>query len=139
MMALTHADTMPANSSGASDEVRQMVRELLTRYDWQLNEIAWQRDQLPAGSEAGKRLDRHAATLLRRRKYADRAATLLNSLHYEMELIVRKFEVINAEIVKRQPGQIISDINALLVQADAVARSLTQLETSDSATRTYSR
>jgi len=139
MMALTHADIAPANSSGASDEMRQLVRELLARYDWQMNEITWQRDQLPAGSEAGKRLDQHAATILRRRKYADRAATVLNSLHYEMELIVRKCEAVNAEVVTRQPGPIISDINALLIQAEAVTRSLTQLETGNGTSRTYSR
>lgn len=138
MMALTHTDVSPASSNGASDEMRQLIHELLARYDWQLNEITWQRDQLPAGSEAGKRLDRHAATMLRRRKYTDRAATVLNSLHYEMELIVRKCESVNAEIVTRQPGQIISDINALLLQAESVTRSLTQLETGD-APQTFSR
>jgi hypothetical protein len=110
---------------------RKQTRELLTRYDWQLREIAWQREQLPPGSESVRTLDAHTESLLRRRKYADRAGTLLTSLHYEMELIVRKFETICTDLSTRQPQQILSDIHALVIQSEAVARSLREIEPGD--------
>lgn len=112
-------------------DTRRTVRDLLSHYDWQLREIGWQREQLPAGSQTWRDLETHAANLLKRRKYIDRAGTLLTSLHYEMDLIVRKFEATSTELGTRQPNQILSDIKALLVQTESVARSLRELEQDD--------
>ena len=112
-------------------DTRRTVRELLSHYDWQLREITWQREQLPSGSQASRDLEAHAFSVLKRRKYIDRAGTLLTSLHYEMDLIVRKFEATSTEIGTRQPNQILSDIKALLLQTEAVTRSLRELEQDD--------
>jgi len=125
----TSADRGPEGEKAV--DTRRTVRDLLSHYDWQLREITWQREQLPAGSQATQDLEAHAFSVLKRRKYIDRAGTLLTSLHYEMDLIVRKFEATSTEIGTRQPNQILSDIKALLLQTEAVTRSLRELEQDD--------
>jgi hypothetical protein len=117
----------PENQT-ASEYAQEMSRQTHAEFERALAEIAWQRESSRAARGDVSELDRMSQALMKRNRYVDRVAKTLINLHYEIQLIVRKFEETRIELSGGNVEQILGDLNALLLQADSVSRTLEDLE-----------
>ncbi|BDI30406.1 hypothetical protein CCAX7_24570 [Capsulimonas corticalis] len=107
--------------------MQQVIREAHEYYERELADLAWRREQTfdPAAIAA---LERRSHIILRRNKYVDKVGKMLKNVTYTLQLIAKRFEVTTTELNERAPERILSDIKAIVLQAESMTRTVEDLE-----------
>jgi hypothetical protein len=125
--------------SGASERseaaletwVGQKLRNIHDGYERALGDIAMQRDRLLGDPETDLQLRSRGDTILKRIRHADKVAKTLINVYCELQLLDRKFDLVSQELSTRRPDHVISDVSALILQTQSLARSVDELEPMD--------
>jgi hypothetical protein len=101
-------------------------------YEQALREVASQRDQ--RGDQAPDiRFEAHARHLLRCNKNVDKVGKTLLNLHYELQLLDKRFAMTSEEISTRRFEQVLADVKALVLQTQSLTRTVEDIEPFESA------
>ena len=101
-------------------------------YEQALREVAFQREQ--RGDQAPDiRFEAHARHLLRCNKNVDKVGKTLLNLHYELQLLDKRFAMTSEEISTRRFEQVLADVKALVLQTQSLTRTVEDIEPFQSA------
>lgn len=100
-------------------------------YEQALREVAQRREQMGTGSDI--RIEAHARHLLRCNKNVDKVGKTLLNLHYELQLLDKRFAMTSEEISTRRFEQVLADVKALVLQTQSLTRTVEDIEPFESA------
>jgi len=101
-------------------------------YEQALREVAFQREK--CGDEAPDiRFEAHAKHLLRCNRNVDKVGKTLLNLHYELQLLDKRFAMTSEEISTRRFEQVLADVKALVLQTQSLTRTVEDIEPFESA------
>jgi hypothetical protein len=110
--------------------VEAKMKQAHDGYEQELREIAGRREQR-GGDVPDAALERTAQHLLRCNRYVDRIGKSLLNLHYELQLLDKKFAMISEEMSTRRIEQVLADVKALVLQTQSLTRTVEEIEPMD--------
>ncbi|MGO8672137.1 MAG: hypothetical protein ACLQVD_12315 [Capsulimonadaceae bacterium] len=116
------------HESGSIEErVELFMKQAHDGFERELREVAWQRDRTRDGVRLHA-LDQRAQAVLQRNRQVDKIGKTILNLHYEMQLLDKKFDLLSHELGSRRPEQVLADVRALVLQAQSLTRTVEELE-----------
>lgn len=101
-------------------------------YEQALRDVAWRRQER-VGEAHDPALEVHARHLLRCNKNVDKIGKTLLNLHYELQLLDKRFSMTSEEISTRRFEQVLADVKALVLQTQSLTRTVDDIEPFESA------
>jgi len=101
-------------------------------YEQALSEVAYQREKR-GDQPPDIRFEAHAKHLLRCNKNVDKVGKTLLNLHYELQLLDKRFAMTSEEISTRRFEQVLADVKALVLQTQSLTRTVEDIEPFESA------
>lgn len=117
----------PTTFIGGGDEwVEQKVRDIQKLYAKSQDEITNLLDRNPS-EDTKAVLEKRLEVLARRQEYADKIREILMNTSHQLQLLEDTFGLINDEIRARNPEQLLSDIEEVVITTDTMASTLEEL------------
>jgi len=120
-----------AGEESLEEWIQSRMQQAHEGYERALGEISWQREQGPDTVDLAN-LDERSQLLLQRNRYVDKLGKTILNLHYELQLLDKKFSMISQEITTRRAEQVLSDVKALVLQTQSLARTIDEVDALES-------
>ena len=131
-LQLVYASGDAAEYRSLDEWVQAKMKLAHDGYEQALREVALRREQ--RGDHAlDIRFEAHAKHLLRCNKNVDKVGKTLLNLHYELQLLDKRFAMTSEEISTRRFEQVLADVKALVLQTQSLTRTVEDIEPFESA------